>query len=165
MGYRHLSVVPFEQRFWKYVAPMPDDRGCWEWMGSRGSHGYGVIGLPRSRKLVCAHRASWEMHFGPIPSDGPGPIGYCICHRCDNKTCVNPAHLFLGTHADNMADNARKGRARGGHKRTIEEVQSVLRLHATGVTQAEICRSMGLSSCNVSLIVNRKIWRHVPFPV
>jgi hypothetical protein len=94
--------IPPEKRFWKFVAPMTDDRGCWEWAGAL-VNGYGSFDHKK------AHRVSWEMHFGPIPKS-TGAHGTCVLHRCDNPSCVNPRHLFLGSNRDNAIDRERKGR-------------------------------------------------------
>lgn len=94
-----LGLSP-EKRFWRYVEK---GEGCWLWIGSRQKKGYGVIGVRGT--TVGAHRFSWEIATGV-----PAPRGYDICHACDNPSCVNPAHLFVGTRRMNIQDASRKGR-------------------------------------------------------
>lgn len=78
---------------------------CWLWAGYRAPGGYGKVYWRRQKHL--AHRLAYELLVGPVPS------GMQVCHRCDNPSCVNPAHLFVGTQKDNMKDAVRKGRVRG----------------------------------------------------
>lgn len=109
----HQKHKPIEDRFWGKV----DRRGldeCWKWLGAKAPHGYGQIGT-KSSKHMLAHRFSYELHYGPIP-DNDTYHGTCVLHKCDNPSCVNPAHLFLGTQSDNVADMIAKGRDNYGRR-------------------------------------------------
>lgn len=118
MQMRIRAKTPLETRFFRYVEPMMDDRGCWEWRGNmiRGTQPwpmhYGRVKI--DKRTVTAHRVSWMVHFGDIPS------GLNVCHKCDNPSCVNPGHLFLGTQSQNMRDMGDKGRGQARKERCPE---------------------------------------------
>lgn len=109
--------------------------GCWNWTGSVCKSGYGQFTVDGKNHKV--HRLSYTWHFGPIPE------GMHVCHRCDNPRCVNPAHLFLGTAALNMADKARKGRC--GIRVHSDKWPEVIAARARGETLAHIGSRLGIS--------------------
>jgi hypothetical protein len=160
------GMTSLRERFWRYVHRAGADE-CWEWTGYT-QKGYGAIGLGhKGAGMARAHRVSWELANGPIPD------GLLVCHRCDNRRCVNPAHLFLGTNDDNMRDMAEKGRAHGpgarvaGEKNgsarlSAEQVRALRKACATGkLTQHEIAAAYGVSPSLISAIVRREAWTHL----
>lgn len=145
-------------RFW---ARIDKGDGCWTWTGGRMPTGYGSV---RFRgECTVAHRVVWELTHGPIPS------GIYVCHTCDNRLCCNPGHLFLGTHLDNIADMVAKGRnakgeTNGQAKLTEADVLAIRTRVAAGKRQLDVARSYALDSGHVSMIVHRKIWKHLNAP-
>jgi len=134
---------------------------CWLWTAAASSAGYGRLRV--GGRMISAHRLSYEIHNGPVLA------GMCACHRCDVKLCVNPSHLFLGTHADNMRDRDAKGRlgAREGEwngfaKLTDTNVLEIRKLYAKGgVFQKALAARFGVDQSHISEIVHRKTWAHV----
>lgn len=152
---------PIEERFWEKVARGNPDE-CWPWQAALKENGYGTLGRGgQGEGHVYAHRLAWELTHGPIPP------GIFVCHRCDNRRCCNPGHLFLGTHADNQADMARKGRSLRGERHNLVqltegEVLEIRRLWAQGgMAQDEIAVKFATSKQNVSQIVRGKKWKHL----
>lgn len=152
------------ERFWPKVkiATYPPD-ACWEWVGAKNSNGYGHIGDRGSHKK--AHRVSWEIHNGPIPS------GSLCLHKCDNKSCVNPSHLYIGNHSDNAKDmierggqtfNPPLGSKHWASKLNEENALEIRRLYSEGsTTYLELSTKFNVSPESVRDVIKGITWRHV----
>lgn len=155
----HTVRHPLPERFWQKVDKLsPDD--CWEWKGGKSPQGYGVIAVNQRGQI--ASRVSYEMHFGSIPD------GLCVLHKCDNPSCVNPAHLFLGTNSDNVADREAKGRNKprygaenGMAELTNDRVIDIRERFAKGERQVDLAKDHGVTRGTIWKIVHHRIWRHV----
>jgi hypothetical protein len=163
-GHIIRSSRPIADRFWEKVAKAGPDE-CWLWTACKKRRGYGAIGRGAGTGRAIAHRLSWELHNGPVPD------GLCVCHNCpggDNPSCVNPAHLFLGTNADNSADMIAKGRSNRGEKNPQAKANYGMvaelrrRWAAGGVTQRDLAAEFGLSRAMTCLILSGKRWNHAP---
>ena len=180
------NAQPLLERFWAKVLKTET---CWLWTASKSCvDGYGHF-YPIRGHTICAHRFSWELHYGPIPPD------LDCCHDCDTPSCVRPDHLFLGTRLDNMEDARQKGRihegpawqahcrlyaARGDNhglrkhperaargekvgtaQHTAEEIQA-MRALASSMTYTAIARRFNVTPEYVGKIIRRERWKHLP---
>jgi hypothetical protein len=146
---------PLADRFWEKV----DQRGpeeCWPWTAYIDSAGYGNFGGPR------APRVAWQLTNGPIPG------GLYVCHHCDNPICVNPAHLFIGTQAENMADAVSKGRqARGerAHHAKLTEAQVIHLRRAyppgTRIPYKPLAEQYGVTRMAIHYAIRGTNWKHL----
>lgn len=172
-----------ESRFWSQVDKSPHPKGCWIWTGDRQPRsGYGRF---FAQKTHMAHRYSYEIAHAPIPR------GLLACHKCDNPPCVNPDHIFLGTHQDNHDDMHAKGRGITGHKFTdgrsrgeknprakltttqVAEIRAIyqgdgrknkvggLRGRATTPTLKQLAAQYGVAFSVIHAIVTNQIWKDV----
>lgn len=129
-------------------------RGCWIWIGGGKDNGYGSFALAGASEP--AHRAAYKLFHGEPGSND-------VCHSCDNRACVNPHHLFIGTRAENMADMKQKGRGYGGGRKHLREhtVQEIRRRIAMGLNQSDIARSLNVNRGTVSAIKQGKSYGRV----
>jgi hypothetical protein len=142
-------------RFFLKVNKIPG--GCWLWLAQKDELGYGKFKV--NKKNLLAHRFSYEIHKGQIPT------GMEICHHCDVPSCVHPDHLFAGTHADNILDRTAKGRnilfsgERGGnHKLTASQVLQIRELQ---LSSEAIARMFHISPTQVKRIKKFQQWKHL----
>jgi len=152
------------RRFLEKFEPEPMT-GCWLWNGLCDKNGYGLICVHRF-KNEGAHRVSWRLHRGNIPSD------LFVLHRCNTPACVNPAHLYLGSPMDNMRDKMRAGRWKGGSsprlgekhhacKLTETQVIEILQQAYAGTPKLALARKYGISKSQIKTIASGKGWKHI----
>lgn len=144
-----------DQRFWAKV----DKSGeCWLWTGASGRYGFVRRRKFNARGQEMAHRYSWVMHFGPIPS------GMLVCHKCDTRLCVRPDHLFLGTPAQNSADMVAKSRQARGNRHGFaklreEQIPKIRLLAQIGIRRKDIATLFFVSLPTIEKILGGKYWR------
>jgi hypothetical protein len=156
------------RRFWAKVnknGPVPSHRPelgpCWVWTASLGSHGYGQLSTVNGPET--SHRLSWLLHYGSISP------GQCVLHHCDNRACIRPDHLFLGSRGDNLVDMKNKKRSTWGerqwaHKLTESDVQSIRRMYGTGrYLQKALAQLFGVSSPTISDIIRGATWSNLDY--
>lgn len=136
--------------------------GCWEWTAYRIPTGYGQMGGAKPHTTILTHRASWEIHYGPIPPDTD------VLHRCDNPPCGRPDHLFLGTALDNMRDASRKFRTTQGEraycaKLTAGQVLTIrARYAAGGISHQALADAYGVARESIGNLIRHETWKHLP---
>jgi len=139
-------------RFLSYVDCANNIKECWIWNGALNKKGYGKVCF-KENKTAIASRVSYEIFKGPIE------VGLYICHMCDNPRCVNPDHLWVGTHVENMTDMRKKGRQSSKLKSC--DVCEIRKLWEDGYSQCKIMEKFHIASPSVSNIISRRNWKYV----
>lgn len=173
--------VTFERlkaKFFASVDQCESEEKCWNWTGPKHTNGYARLAVGKSGGpnffVDSGHRFSWKLFQGEIPE------GMQINHRCDNRRCVNPSHLFLGTQMDNMRDKIAKGRASCGEKHSLAtkiktprgsqnptaklveaDIPQILELAKAGKFQREIAAQFGVSKTAIGYILRGRNWKHL----
>lgn len=156
--HHHIPLDTPEEVFWSKVDKSGD---CWIWCGAFNKYGYGDF----RRKILggrTSHRIAWLLTYGEIAA------GMVVCHTCDNRSCCNPQHLFLGTPADNTQDMIAKGRSNTSRgiqkpnaKFTEQDVRSIRALYALGVSTSDLATLYHVHVVTIRDIVYSRTWRHV----
>ena len=146
----HLCLEDDPENFWSKVNKT---ESCWEWTRQK-QKGFSYGKLTYKNKKRLAHRVSWFLTYGEWPSNN-----MCVLHKCDNPSCVNPDHLFLGTQQDNMRDMAIKNRA--ATKLKPEEVIEIRKLAELGESRKVLSEKFNISKRQINRIISREDWRHI----
>jgi len=146
----------------RFLSKIQKTDACWIWIGTIKPNGYGQFGL--NYKIHYAHRFAYKLFIGEITKD------LCVLHKCDNRRCVNPNHLFLGTLKDNVEDCIKKGRNKlppilrgenhGSSKLKLSDVVAIRRMYQQKeYTMVFLGKLFGVKKSQISKIINKKLWR------
>lgn len=153
MNKTNHPITPLAERFAAKCSP-PNKRGCVLWLGYRLPGGYGRISVGgKSGRLLIASRVAWELAHGPIP------VGACVLHKCDEASCVNAEHLYLGSHYENVMDSVRRNRRK--LKLTEADIPRIRLMLNSGRLHESIAEEFGVSRSLISQIRAGVRWRHV----
>lgn len=148
-----------EDRFWPMVEKT--EHGCWLFAsGRRNKAGYGRVAF--NKKYHLAHRVSWKIHHGEIP------VGLYVLHKCDVPGCVNPDHLYLGTHLDNVRDMVVRGRCRPAilpgetHPNSKLKNEDVMEIRRSALTAKQLAEKFCITRTHVYYLRGRQAWKHLP---
>lgn len=160
------QVKSLEERFWEKV-DIREKHECWEWKACLDTKGYGQITVGKGHKI--SSRLAYELTYGEIPSKD-----LFVLHKCDNRKCCNPNHLFVGTAKENSEDMVRKGRSTKGKishcgektntsKLTASDVVRIRNLYDSGsCNQSQLAEKYNVKQQTIWCIVNRNSWKHIP---
>lgn len=156
------KTISLEERFWSKVNQL--DNGCWEWTGCLTNKGYGLFYARPSK--ITSHRLSWLLKYGNIPKN------VFVLHHCDNRKCVNPDHLFIGTQKDNLQDMTNKGRRVNHYPygelnpsaklnlKQVQEIREQLKTSFKGLG-IKLALQYGVTETTISYIRNNRVWNNL----